>query len=131
MKIIRKIVENGLAARKSAAIKVRQPLNSVLVHSRVFSDELTQLIKDELNIKSVKYMPATEDLSVELDTNLTPELIEEGKIRELIREIQEARKNSKCPTRSKNKPNPSRLSTFRKVFRIYKKSNSGSFDKKR
>lgn len=92
MKQIRKIVENGLAVRKAVNIKVRQPLKSATVDCEGYSDLLTQLIKDELNVKSVKYIKNNGTHSVELDTNIDEELLSEGKLRDLIREIQQLRK---------------------------------------
>lgn len=87
MQLVRKICELGHAQRKLNNLKVRQPLAKITINKE-FSEELTQLIKDELNVKEVKF----EKSELELDTNLTPELINEGKARDLIRDIQEARK---------------------------------------
>lgn len=89
---VRKIVSLGLEARMKATIKVRQPLTSLKVHKE-FSKELSDLIKDEVNVKEVVSGSAHED-QVELDTNITPELKEEGQMRELLRAIQELRKES-------------------------------------
>ncbi len=94
MGLVRKICELGHAQRKEAGIKVRQPLASLKVQSLKFNEDLTNLIKDELNIKSVEYFSGDE-LKVELDTKLTPELEKEGQAREIIRQIQDARKEAK------------------------------------
>jgi isoleucyl-tRNA synthetase len=97
MKQVRKIVELGLAARKEQQLKVKQPLAKITVSinedmSKV-TDELTKLIKDELNIKAVSYISTKEtETTIELDTKLTEELIAEGKVREIVRSIQEERK---------------------------------------
>jgi isoleucyl-tRNA synthetase len=93
MKKVREIVEKGLSIRKSQMIKVRQPLAAIAIYSpiRIDNPEICQLIKDELNVKSVIWKKADE-LRVELDTRLTDELIAEGKNRELIRSVQEQRK---------------------------------------
>jgi isoleucyl-tRNA synthetase len=93
MKLVRKIVEMGLGERKSASIKVRQPLRGVEVAAPfVISDkQLVQLVKDELNVKEVVFVEG-EELKVVLDTKLDDELIEEGKVRDQIRAIQELRK---------------------------------------
>ncbi|MBI4099703.1 class I tRNA ligase family protein, partial [Candidatus Microgenomates bacterium] len=93
MELVRKICELGHAKRKEAGMKVRQPLGKFTIYNLQFSNELTQLIKDELNVKSVEFKPGKE-LKVELDTKLTPELIAEGQARELVRQIQEARKEA-------------------------------------
>ncbi|KKU28413.1 MAG: Isoleucyl-tRNA synthetase [Candidatus Amesbacteria bacterium GW2011_GWA1_47_20] len=92
MKLVRKIVEMGLSQRKIAGIKVRQPLRQIIiVTSLSLSDDLARLIKDELNIKDVVWGKG-EELSVTLDLDLDPQLLAEGKLRELIRQVQENRK---------------------------------------
>ena len=55
--------------------------------------QLIQLIKDELNIKEVVWNKGDE-LAVTLDIKLDPELEAEGKMRELVRQVQDLRKNS-------------------------------------
>lgn len=96
MEVVRKVVEKGHAARKVAKIPVRQPLVSITVNykERLIDPELGQLIKDELNIKGVlwKVVKTKAEPEVKLDTKVTPELKEEGKARELARQIQEERK---------------------------------------
>lgn len=57
---------------------------------------MTQLIKEELNVKKIEIKIGKGELSVELDTQLTPDLIAEGKARELIRDIQMKRKELGC-----------------------------------
>ena len=93
MKSVRKVVEMGLSERKKNDIKVRQPLRALRVSAQcsVLTAQLLQLIKDELNIKNVVWEKGDE-LSVFLDLRLDPELIAEGKVRELIRQVQGLRK---------------------------------------
>lgn len=97
MSDVRKVVTLGLEARTTAKIKVRQPLASVTV-SKDFKAVAEQtkyasLIKDELNVKEVKFDAGlTEPLT--LDTVITTELKEEGFIREVVRMIQDARKTA-------------------------------------
>ncbi|KKR88241.1 MAG: Isoleucyl-tRNA synthetase, partial [Candidatus Wolfebacteria bacterium GW2011_GWB1_41_12] len=86
MKLVRKIVELGLSQRKTAGVKVRQPLRLATVTSLSLSDDLTQLIKDELNIKNIKWEKGDE-LSVVLGLNLDSELIAEGQMREIARQV--------------------------------------------
>ncbi|HBC44591.1 MAG: Isoleucyl-tRNA synthetase [Candidatus Collierbacteria bacterium GW2011_GWB1_45_35] len=99
MVLIRKICEMGHAIRKIRNIAVKQPLAKVIISgpkSDITEDaELLQLIKDELNVEEVKFKDAIE-LVVDLDVELTPKLIGKGKIREIIRSIQEARKVAAC-----------------------------------
>ncbi len=93
MKLVRKIVEMGLSERKKAGVKVRQPLRALRVNAQrsTLNAQLLQLIKDELNIKEIKW-DKNKDLSVSLDLNLDSELIAEGRLRDLIRQVQEKRK---------------------------------------
>jgi len=95
MKIVRRIVEMGLSERKKAGIRVRQPLRALHISSQfsVLSSQLIQLIKDELNIKEVIWKSGDE-LTVSLDTKIDDKLRAEGKIRELIRQVQELRKEA-------------------------------------
>lgn len=82
----RKIVSEALEVRSKANIKIRQPLS--VLHAKL-EGAFVDLIKDEVNVKEVK---DHNDEFVFLDTNLTPELIEEGNVREEIRNIQDSRK---------------------------------------
>ena len=96
MQIARSIVEKGHAARKDAGIRVRQPLAKITVAGATLSDELQAIVADELNVKSVvtNSSPVADSSSVvvTLDTALTPELEAEGTARDLMRDIQGARK---------------------------------------
>jgi isoleucyl-tRNA synthetase len=93
---VRKIVTLGLEARAKAGIKVRQPLKSLKVKSPKLKgkEEYSDLIKDEVNVKGVVFDESI-TVEVELDTEMTVELKEEGMIRDLIRSIQEMRKEKK------------------------------------
>ncbi len=102
MKIVQTLVEQGLALRAGAKIKVRQPLSlftypivdnvdteeNVKIDTVVLSQEMEDIIKDELNVKEVRKGDA-----LFLDTEITEELREEGAVRDVIRAIQEERKN--------------------------------------
>jgi isoleucyl-tRNA synthetase len=124
MKTVRKIASLGLEARSRSKINVRQPLRSLKVkssESKVGNEEskeqksknkdedsrfkiqdlrggknedLIELIKEEVNVKKIVF---DENLStdVELDLNITTELKEEGELRDLIRAIQDRRKEQK------------------------------------
>ncbi len=100
MEFVRKIVSLGLAARKEKNIKVRQPLASLKVSSFKFqvSEELINLIKEEVNVKDVEFkslnISEKEELVVDLDTEITPVLRHEGWVREFIRMIQDARRDA-------------------------------------
>ncbi len=92
MEETRKICELGHAVRKQAGIKVRQPLGKVRVKNVKLAKEYEQLIEDELNVKMVEWAGGKGEPTVELDTTITPELKLEGEARDLIRQIQELRK---------------------------------------
>ncbi len=94
MAIVREVVNEGLAARASAGIKVRQPLANVTIASpQSLSKELLPIITDELNTKNIVVENAKE-LKVALDTNITQTLQNEGWAREVIRNVQQARKEA-------------------------------------
>jgi isoleucyl-tRNA synthetase len=90
MEKVMQIVEKGHAARKASNIRLRQPLSRLTI-SLDFSSELKKLIMEELNVKDIAVV-INDQLQVSLDTTLTPELQDEGKMRDLIRDIQGLRK---------------------------------------
>jgi isoleucyl-tRNA synthetase len=104
MEAVRNISSKGLEARMNAKINVRQPLRELrvkidLLALRSFSGEgnikadnrTLQIIKDEVNVKEIIFDKNIET-DVKLDLEITPELKEEGMIRELVRVIQDLRK---------------------------------------
>ncbi|MFZ5366429.1 MAG: isoleucine--tRNA ligase [Patescibacteria group bacterium] len=100
---VRKICELGHAARKSAKVKVRQPLKKLKIKNEKLKTtnknekrELEQLIMDELNVKEIEWVKGKGELGIELDTTITSELRSEGEARELVRQIQELRKKENC-----------------------------------
>lgn len=91
---VRELVNQGLSLRAKAGIKVRQPLSKVvIISSHDLNKELKSIIMDELNVKKVeiRVVSGVKD-SVELDLNITDELKKEGLAREIIRNVQQARK---------------------------------------
>ncbi|HET9174692.1 MAG TPA: isoleucine--tRNA ligase [Candidatus Saccharimonadales bacterium] len=97
MDLIRTIITEGLAQRAAAGIKVRQPLGSVIVHGDKVSEDLLDIVKDELNVKLVEVVskaPEATERTVTLDTELTEALREEGIMREIVRHVQNARKQA-------------------------------------
>ena len=111
----RSIVNLALAERIAKGIKVKQPLAKLKIKSlkpKVLSEKILDLIKDEINVKEVivdfepvnlkiTIPPMTATYKVELDTNLTEELKEEGILREIIRAVQAERKNQKLVPQDK------------------------------
>jgi len=88
---VRRLASLALEQRQKANIKVRQPLSKLKVKSLKLKSEYLELIKEELNVKEVVVDENLEG-EVELDTKITPELAEEGKVRDVIRAIQNWRK---------------------------------------
>jgi len=97
---VRKIVELALAKRDEAGIKVRQPLNWLSVTGRSLPDEFVQLIKDEVNVKEVVFKKG-ETIEVELDTKISDDLKAEGLRRELVRTINQLRKEAQLTVNDK------------------------------
>jgi isoleucyl-tRNA synthetase len=119
MDSVREVVSVGLEARTVQGLKVRQPIQSVLVlgASGKVDQKYFDLIKDELNIKEVFFEKDLEsalskkynDFSDELDNltkdsnkkiivilnkNISKQLQEEGDYREFLRQVQIMRKNA-------------------------------------
>jgi isoleucyl-tRNA synthetase len=98
MLMIRSLAEAGHRVRKENKLKVRQPLGSVVItlaKDTVFneSEELLDILKAELNVKEIVLKKGKQELhEVQFDTILTDELVREGKMRDLVRSIQEQRK---------------------------------------
>ena len=92
MKMVRGVVAEALKLRASVGIKVRQPLASLQfpISKLKFQNtkELFSLIREEVNVKEV-----IDGKELKLDTVITPELKEEGVAREVIRNLQEMRKD--------------------------------------
>lgn len=94
MTVSRQIITQGLAQRAEAGIKVRQPLARVsVVVSTILSGDYVEIIKDELNVKEVVQIVG-KDEKIELDTKITTKLRQEGYVRELVRNIQQLRKQA-------------------------------------
>ncbi|MHB0978254.1 MAG: class I tRNA ligase family protein [Minisyncoccota bacterium] len=102
MNEVRKIVTLALEARSKANIKVRQPLSELRIKNGELGKEFLDLIQDELNVKKV-VQDKNLETEIDLDINITDELAEEGRVREIIRSIQEMRKEKNLNPKDKMK----------------------------
>lgn len=101
MNIARTVVELGLAARAEAGIKIKQPLGVIYIGDLALAEGFAEVIADELNVKKVErgggtgVAKQTGDVVVTLNTEITPELKSEGLLREIVRTINQIRKEQK------------------------------------
>ncbi len=117
MKVARDVINTGLGIRVEEKIKVRQPLLELITSAKGL-EEFGDMIKDELNVKEVKFVEKIDTnnpdlvirdlysepdestavinitIQVALNTKITPDLKLEGQAREIIRFIQVMRKEA-------------------------------------
>ncbi len=90
----RQIITDALALRMQKSdtedqIKIRQPLSKLTYDGYKLDDFYEQIIAEEVNVKQIGNAK-----KFTLDKTLTPELLEEGRAREIIRAVQAARKHA-------------------------------------
>ncbi len=92
--VILEVIEKGLAMRDKVQIGLKWPLASATINvDGGISEELQEIVMSQLNVKSLE-IKKSKEISVGLDTNLTPGLEAEGYAREISRKVQAARKNA-------------------------------------
>ncbi len=87
METVRDYVNQGLSIRAKEHMKVRQPLASVTIPTFGEFVDFKDILTEELNVKKVK-----KGKELALDLELTPELVREGLMREVVRHVQSSRK---------------------------------------
>src|SRR3989344_553183 len=95
MTLTRRVVEVGHALREEASIKLRQPLEQLVITGAVFVPEFSAVLQEELNVRTVitaKQLPSGVDwktktagpISLALDTTISDDLLQEGWVREVV-----------------------------------------------
>lgn len=140
MELVRQTSELGQMLRANNGLKVRQPLSLLEVELSSEHDVagdmvapwMKQIIADELNVKEVKEVPVLSvsdtmlssentkiGIKVSLESKLTPELEEEGLVREIIRQVQNLRKQNKLEMGEEIKFSYSAPAELEEIFSKY------------
>ncbi len=92
----RKLAALALAKRNEVGIRVRQPLNLIKFKDPDLKnrEEYLQILREEVNVRQVIFDDKIKE-EILLDLTLTPELKEEGAVRELVRLVQSLRREAK------------------------------------
>jgi isoleucyl-tRNA synthetase len=94
MEVVRSMISLGLAGRAKEGVKVRQPLRAVVTTRLQLSPEEKQMLEEELNIKADYFVAASGTNGIVMNFDITPELKEEGLMREIVRHVQQSRKEA-------------------------------------
>ena len=90
---LRGFVNEALALRAKAGVKIRQPLAEVVLPRSAEGVEwFSDILLEELNVKRVSWQ--ADASAIALDFTITPDLKNEGLAREVIRAIQNGRKKA-------------------------------------
>ncbi|MEK7458747.1 MAG: isoleucine--tRNA ligase, partial [Patescibacteria group bacterium] len=95
MVLIRQVAEKAHAIRKEKKIKVRQPLATVTVVAPGKVLDGLSILRQEINVEEVVWAYKKDaELSVRLDITITDDLKAKGEMREVMRTIQDLRKEA-------------------------------------
>jgi len=95
MESVRKLAEISHSLRKEKGVKLRQPL-STFTYGKNFEKltaELEKVLSAEINAKKIVY---NKSKAASFDFKITQELEAEGQARDLVRQVQEKRKEAEC-----------------------------------
>ncbi len=116
MDLARELVEASLSARQQAGVKLRRPLSKAFIVSddvkvKACIDLFKHLLLDQMNVKSIELISTSQEAklgeglvrspfkrgTIYLDLRLTDELLAESLAREIVRRLQEMRKDLDLP----------------------------------
>ncbi len=92
METVRNIVSQGLKERQMRNLPVKQPLEKITLKIKL-PKNFQRIVQEELNIKQIEENKNLEN-DIALDDKITPELKAEGNYRELVRALQDMRKQA-------------------------------------
>jgi isoleucyl-tRNA synthetase len=94
MHAARSLIADALSQRAGAMIKTRQPLRTAhVVVENGLDEALVEIMQEEINVKSIQ-IEKGDNPAIEIDLELDQELIDEGIVRDIIRRVQNLRKQS-------------------------------------
>ena len=90
---VQRIIQEASAQREKIQLGIRWPLLEAEIHSKTKVKNFENLLKRQINVKKIIFKESKEE-KVELNKQLTPELLKEGYTREVIRRINDMRKKA-------------------------------------
>ncbi|HVB14109.1 MAG TPA: isoleucine--tRNA ligase [Candidatus Dormibacteraeota bacterium] len=96
MALVRRLAEDARSLREQRGVPIRQPLASAQVQGAELTEELAQVLAEELNVVVVRCSLGSDPgpATVSLDFELTPDLRREGLVRTFTRQLQDLRRKS-------------------------------------